>query len=101
MMTWKMAPSLPSPPPFTTMSRRAQGVPRKTLRRRHTRHAPRAAVRSALTPRHALFVCSAMKSSVNKLEQQIADLQRGHDTRFADLHKDLAGIVWELSKLRA
>ena len=24
-----------------------------------------------------------------------------HDGRFADLHKDLAGIVWEVSKLRA
>ena len=42
-----------------------------------------------------------MKSTVNKVENQIVDLQRAHDTRFADLHKDLAGIVWELSKLRA
>mmetsp|Transcript_49873 Transcript_49873/g.99227 ORF Transcript_49873/g.99227 Transcript_49873/m.99227 type:complete len:243 (-) Transcript_49873:453-1181(-) len=40
-------------------------------------------------------------STVNRLEQQVTDLQRQHDTRFADLHKDLAGIVWELSKLRA
>ena len=40
-------------------------------------------------------------SYVQKVEAQINDLQRGHDTRFADLHKDLAGIVWELSKLRA
>merc|ERR1711871_1332113 len=43
----------------------------------------------------------AMAVCVHKVEQQIADLQRAHDTRFADLHKDLAGIVWELSKLRA
>ena len=40
-------------------------------------------------------------SSVRRLEQQIADLSEGHDTRFVDLHKDLAGVVWELSKLRA
>ena len=43
----------------------------------------------------------AMRSTVHKVENQIVDLQRAHDTRFADLHKDLAGIVWELSKLRA
>jgi len=40
-------------------------------------------------------------SSVGRLEQQVDNLQRANDTRFADLHKDLAGIVWELSKLRA
>lgn len=40
-------------------------------------------------------------SAVGRLEQQVGDLQRANDTRFADLHKDLAGIVWELSKLRA
>jgi len=40
-------------------------------------------------------------STVGRLEQQVGDLQRANDTRFADLHKDLAGIVWELSKLRA
>jgi len=44
---------------------------------------------------------SALQGGVGKVEQQLADLQRAHDTRFADLHKDLAGIVWELSKLRA
>lgn len=42
-----------------------------------------------------------VQSSVHKVEQQIIDLQRAHDARFADLHKDLAGIVWELSKSRA
>ena len=26
---------------------------------------------------------------------------QAHETRFTDLHKDLAGIVWEVSKLRA
>lgn len=44
---------------------------------------------------------SNMQATVSRVEQQIVDLQRAHDTRFADLHKDLAGIVWELSKLRA
>jgi len=43
----------------------------------------------------------AMQTCIFKVETQIVDLQRAHDTRFADLHKDLAGIVWELSKLRA
>ena len=38
---------------------------------------------------------------IRQVEQQIVELQRSHDTRFADMHKDLAGIVWELSKLRA
>ena len=42
-----------------------------------------------------------LQTNMTKVEQQITDLQRGHDQRFADLHKDLAGIVWELSKLRA
>ena len=42
-----------------------------------------------------------MRSAISRVEQQISDVQRAHDTRFADLHKDLAGIVWELSKLRA
>ena len=44
---------------------------------------------------------ASVTASVSKVEKQIVDLQRAHDTRFADLHKDLAGIVWELSKLRA
>ena len=44
---------------------------------------------------------ASVTASVSKVEQQIVELQRAHDTRFADLHKDLAGIVWELSKLRA
>ena len=44
----------------------------------------------------------ALKERENAdLQQQIVELQRSHDTRFADMHKDLAGIVWELSKLRA
>ena len=44
---------------------------------------------------------ATLSGNMSKVEQQIVDLQRGHDQRFADLHKDLAGIVWELSKLRA
>ena len=44
---------------------------------------------------------ATLSGNMGKVEQQIVDLQRGHDQRFADLHKDLAGIVWELSKLRA
>ena len=40
-------------------------------------------------------------TTVGRLELQLTDLQRTHEGRFADLHKDLAGIVWELSKLRA
>jgi len=44
---------------------------------------------------------SMLQNDVSKVETHIAELQRAHDTRFADLHKDLAGIVWELSKLRA
>ena len=44
---------------------------------------------------------TALQGGFGKVEQQLADLSRAHDTRFADLHKDLAGIVWELSKLRA
>jgi hypothetical protein len=44
---------------------------------------------------------TAMQAGMNKVESKIVDLQRAHDARFADLHKDLAGIVWELSKLRA
>ena len=44
---------------------------------------------------------SDVQSTIGGVEQKVADLQRNHDTRFADLHKDLAGIVWELSKLRA
>ena len=35
------------------------------------------------------------------MEGQISELQRSHSGRFADLHKDLAGIVWELTKLRS
>jgi len=42
-----------------------------------------------------------LQGNMSKVESQIVDLQRSHDQRFADLHKDLAGIVWELSKLRA
>ena len=38
---------------------------------------------------------------IDKVEQQVSGLQRAQDARFSDLHKDLAGIVWELSKLRA
>ena len=44
---------------------------------------------------------SSMTLCVSNVEQQIVELQKSHDTRFADMHKDLAGIVWELSKLRA
>ena len=42
-----------------------------------------------------------LSSTIGRVEQSITDIQRNHDKRFADLHKDLAGIVWELSKLRA
>eukprot|EP00900_Chrysochromulina_parva_P009242 jgi/Chrpa1/18319/Chrysochromulina_OHIO_Genome00004172-RA len=44
---------------------------------------------------------SNVQATVERVEQQIEALQRTHETRFMDLHKDLAGIVWELSKLRA
>ena len=44
---------------------------------------------------------ASVQGGMSKVDQHIAELQRGHDQRFADLHKDLAGIVWELSKLRA
>jgi len=44
---------------------------------------------------------SNVQATFCRVEKQINDMQRAHDTRFADLHKDLAGIVWELSKLRA
>ena len=44
---------------------------------------------------------SNTQATVYRMEQQIVDLQQAHETRFADLHKDLAGVVWELSKLRA
>lgn len=40
-----------------------------------------------------------MTSSVQKVEKHLDDLQRSHDTRFADLHKDLAGIVWEVRRI--
>ena len=46
----------------------------------------------------------ALRSSppdMKYVAQHIRDLEHVHETRFADLHKDLAGIVWELSKLRA
>ena len=44
---------------------------------------------------------SGMESAATRVEQQMVSLQRFHDAQFADVHKDLAGIVWELSKLRA
>lgn len=37
-----------------------------------------------------------LQSNISKVEQQMLDLRRGHEQRFADLHKDLAGIVWEV-----
>jgi len=46
---------------------------------------------------------ASAKEGLVKIEQQIVNLQRHtdmHGSRFGDLHKDLAGIVWELSKLR-
>ena len=46
-------------------------------------------------------VTASLNTGLGSVQQQVTDLQRGHDGRFADLHKDLAGIVWELSKLRA
>ena len=43
----------------------------------------------------------AVSVCVKKVEQKVLEMGRAHDTKFNDLHKDLAGIVWELSKLRA
>ena len=40
-----------------------------------------------------------LQSNISKVEQQMLDLRRGHEQRFADLHKDLAGIVWEVKAL--
>ena len=37
-----------------------------------------------------------LQSNMSRVELQVVDLQRVHDQRFADLHKDLAGIVWEV-----
>ena len=45
----------------------------------------------------------SMEPRLAGIEAQLADLQRStgsNGSRFGDLHKDLAGIVWELSKLR-
>ena len=44
---------------------------------------------------------SGVNTTATRIEQQMTSLQRTHDAQFADVHKDLAGIVWELSKLRA
>ena len=43
----------------------------------------------------------AVQKTIQGVETKVDALQTNHDARFADLHKDLAGIVWELSKLRA
>ena len=74
--------------------------PFSRLGRPHSQAAPSQATPLSHTPR-LLLPRFAFTGCVQKVEAQINDLQRGHDTRFADLHKDLAGIVWELSKLRA
>jgi len=68
-------------------------------KRRGEQQADASRVLSAMVETEAALSQSA--STVGRLEQQVTDLQRVHDARFADLHKDLAGIVWELSKLRA
>ena len=44
---------------------------------------------------------SHVTSKLTSIEKQVQHTQQSHDSRFADLHKDLAGIVWEVSKLRA
>ena len=68
---------------------------------KHSQAAPSQATPLSHTPLACSCLALAFTGYVQKVEAQINDLQRGHDTRFADLHKDLAGIVWELSKLRA
>ena len=40
-------------------------------------------------------------SKLASIEKHVTHSQQSHDSRFADLNKDLAGIVWEVSKLRA
>ena len=42
-----------------------------------------------------------MTAKLTSIEQHAQAAQQAHDARFADLHKDLASIVWEVSKLRA
>ena len=44
---------------------------------------------------------SHVTSKLASIEKHVQHTQQSHDSRFADLHKDLAGIVWEVSKLRA
>ncbi|KAL1500480.1 hypothetical protein AB1Y20_013137 [Prymnesium parvum] len=44
------------------------------------------------------------KEGIQRVESCVASLQQNagaHNSKFGDLHKDLAGIVWELSKLRS
>ena len=55
-------------------------------------------LKSALAEQTAI-----MEPRLAGIEAQLADLQRStgsNGSRFGDMHKDLAGIVWQLSKLR-
>ena len=46
-------------------------------------------------------VAPQVTSKLSSIEKHVTHSQQSHDSRFADLNKDLAGIVWEVSKLRA
>lgn len=48
-----------------------------------------------------MHVRSGVTVKLSTIEKHLQHTQEAHETRFTDLHKDLAGIVWEVTKLRS